>query len=387
MDKFCRIIVALFIVSFIGIHVHVLADSTPAFENEVKRINQITDKMRLQTMLKSAYDRHDKNVLQMRLLLLESEIVAHYGDLQFTYSFRQVKDKTYTMGGWQTCVLYVEHISVKIIDVTEEIVQQFRFSGRPGGSQETFSTFNGMCSSKTNEAFVNVAQIRNDLLKKVPTPTPAPTPVPRDYETRTIKGNTVVIDSDNGLMWQQAGSPTTTNWQEAQEYLNHLNHEQFAGYADWRFPTIEELKCLLESIPKNGSLSIDPIFDPRQAYCWATDNDVNSPNLWYLSFLTRTATTTHEGYAVYVRTVRSMHNESGATDDETQAQSSATPQGNSVTIKFESVQMFSQPAFKGTFLEELIAGTKLEIIDETPNWYHVKTPGGNVGWVAKQWVE
>jgi hypothetical protein len=62
-------------------------------------------------------------------------------------------------------------------------------------------------------------------------------------------------------------------------------------------------------------------------------------------------------------------------------------QGSVVSVKLESVRMFSQPEFKVTLLEEVRYGTKLGIIDETQYWYKVKTLEGKIGWVAKDWVE
>lgn len=302
MKKIWGFTMVLLAASCIGMHVHVLADSTP-YENEVKRINQITDTMRLQTMLKSTYDRYDKDVLQIRLLLLEPEIVAYYGDLQFTYSFSKVKDKTYTMGGWQPCTLYVEHISVKIIDATEKIVQQFRFSGLPGGSQETFETFNGMCSSKTNEATVNVDEIREYLYRPLPPP-PPPSPIDSNYEVQILHDKYVVIDHRNRLMWQQAGSPTMMIWKDTKDYIASLNQEQFAGYSNWRLPTIEELQSLLKSIENDQGLYLDPVFGSMQKYCWAIDKD--SSNAWRVNFLINNTTSTQTESTFYVRAVRSL---------------------------------------------------------------------------------
>jgi hypothetical protein len=71
--------------------------------------------------------------------------------------------------------------------------------------------------------------------------------------TRSADGLTVT-DNVTGLMWQQ--SPDTNGdgvinlsdkmtWDEAQRHPAVLNAKKFAGYADWRLPTIKEMYSLI----------------------------------------------------------------------------------------------------------------------------------------------
>jgi hypothetical protein len=50
----------------------------------------------------------------------------------------------------------------------------------------------------------------------------------------------VVVDTLTGLMWQQSGSKKVKSYKEAKEYIKKLNKKQFAGYNNWRLPTLEE---------------------------------------------------------------------------------------------------------------------------------------------------
>ena len=57
-----------------------------------------------------------------------------------------------------------------------------------------------------------------------------------------------LTDTQTGLMWQKADSyhdlKKGLNWYDALEYVLKKNSEKFAGYDDWRLPTMAELKTL-----------------------------------------------------------------------------------------------------------------------------------------------
>ena len=55
-------------------------------------------------------------------------------------------------------------------------------------------------------------------------------------------GNGTVTDSNTGLMWQKAPASERYDWTEAMSYAENLT---FAGYNDWRLPTIKELYSLI----------------------------------------------------------------------------------------------------------------------------------------------
>jgi hypothetical protein len=77
-----------------------------------------------------------------------------------------------------------------------------------------------------------------------------------------------ITDRATGLMWQKSGSSSSTDNGSAKEYVNELN--RFAGYADWRMPTIEELASLLTRKRANG-VYLNPVFSNRQVTCWTVD--------------------------------------------------------------------------------------------------------------------
>ncbi len=84
-------------------------------------------------------------------------------------------------------------------------------------------------------------------------------------------GNGTVTDFATGLMWQKSGSLTYVAYDKIKEYTEETNREMFAGFADWRLPTVDELMSLLEPAKSSTDLYIDPMFDKTQSWCWTSD--------------------------------------------------------------------------------------------------------------------
>ncbi|MCP4284259.1 MAG: DUF1566 domain-containing protein [Gammaproteobacteria bacterium] len=113
---------------------------------------------------------------------------------------------------------------------------------------------------------------------------------PKRYVDNDFKDRgEVVVDHATGLMWQKSGSKAGLTYEEARQYVEELNHENFAGYDDWRLPTIPELMSLLESKEQSNELYIDPIFDVTQIWVWSADErpvkgEGSSGSAWLVYF-------------------------------------------------------------------------------------------------------
>ena len=93
----------------------------------------------------------------------------------------------------------------------------------------------------------------------------------------------VVYDSNTGLRWQQSGSKEHMPPVAAKEYINKLNRDKYAGYSDWRLPTLEEAMSLMEPTHMNGDLYIDPKFDKSQRWIWTSD-PYSASSAWVVNF-------------------------------------------------------------------------------------------------------
>ena len=73
-----------------------------------------------------------------------------------------------------------------------------------------------------------------------------------DYNPKTIRRRKVVVDNATGLMWHKGGSGRHLTWADAKEWIKKRNKNGYAGYHDWRLPTVDEAVSLLESSKRNG---------------------------------------------------------------------------------------------------------------------------------------
>jgi hypothetical protein len=113
--------------------------------------------------------------------------------------------------------------------------------------------------------------------------------IDHDYEENIIEDDKVVIDHATGLMWHQSGSFKNISWKRAKRWVIKLNENGYAGFTDWRLPTLEETVSLLEPSAKNGNQFIDPAFDQTQSSVWTCDSNISNSSLsldraWSVNF-------------------------------------------------------------------------------------------------------
>ncbi len=118
-----------------------------------------------------------------------------------------------------------------------------------------------------------------------------------------VQGN-VVFDKATGLMWQQSVSEYSMSFLSAQKYVQQLNNSKFAGYDDWRLPSIEESMTLLEPQKPDGAIYfVDPIFDKESVF-WSATKKLES--VWVVYFNQGEVKWLSYDSKTYVRAVRTM---------------------------------------------------------------------------------
>lgn len=91
------------------------------------------------------------------------------------------------------------------------------------------------------------------------------------YVLKNFNGDNVVVDHVTGLMWYPSGSDRNITYAEIEGWLADLNANAYAGFSDWRLPSLEEAASLIEGSEKNGYLQIDPLFSEKQHVIWTGD--------------------------------------------------------------------------------------------------------------------
>ena len=74
-----------------------------------------------------------------------------------------------------------------------------------------------------------------------------------------------VTDERTGLTWQRAGLDIASN-RTMQRNIEKLNSEGFAGFHDWRLPTMEEALSLMEPEMNSKGLYLNPCFSREQPF-------------------------------------------------------------------------------------------------------------------------
>jgi hypothetical protein len=120
-------------------------------------------------------------------------------------------------------------------------------------------------------------------------------------ENFIIHDNGTVSDTKTGLMWQQQEAGKRFTWNDAMQYARTSN---FAGYSDWRLPTIEELKSLIDEKykPTINQFAFPNTFD---IFFWSSSYDTNrNYSVWCIYFYDGRLTSETTGNYCHVRLVR-----------------------------------------------------------------------------------
>lgn len=94
--------------------------------------------------------------------------------------------------------------------------------------------------------------------------------------------NGTLTDEMTGIMWQQETTLKVMTWDQAVDYCKGLN---LGGYTDWRLPTIEELKSVVDYTRFDPAINV--IYFPNiisNPYWSSTTNAYYMKHVWCVHF-------------------------------------------------------------------------------------------------------
>ncbi|NTV12540.1 MAG: DUF1566 domain-containing protein [Desulfobulbaceae bacterium] len=92
-----------------------------------------------------------------------------------------------------------------------------------------------------------------------------------------------VVDERTGLMWQRGGLDLCSS-SSMKSRIEKLRTEGFAGYHDWRLPTVAEAMSLLETTPNVKGLYLPLCFSKEQPFIFVADRR-KPTGYWFVDYV------------------------------------------------------------------------------------------------------
>jgi len=89
-------------------------------------------------------------------------------------------------------------------------------------------------------------------------------------------GDGTITDTTTGLMWSSTDSGVGMDWEDALEWVQQKNKENYLGYSNWRLPNAKELQSIVDytrSPDTSNSAAINPIFEVSEITNEAGEKD------------------------------------------------------------------------------------------------------------------
>ena len=126
--------------------------------------------------------------------------------------------------------------------------------------------------------------------------------VDHDYEAEAVANGIIVHDRGTGLVWQRGGSENGLTLSETEAYVDRLNLDRYAGFRDWRIPTLEEAMSLMQPEAQDG-YHLSPAFRRDVAIMWSADRTEDGRG-WAVYFADGIASAERATFHAGVRAVR-----------------------------------------------------------------------------------
>ena len=139
------------------------------------------------------------------------------------------------------------------------------------------------CSAGSEEVEIDIAGVKGSACAALgPVWGHRPDKPQGVFTVKEVGGENVVEDSQTKLIWQQTSSPQTKNWADAKGYCNAL---VYAGFKDWRLPSMHELESLVDySIQYPGPMIDGKAFPGTKNLSWSASPGSESSSASAVNF-------------------------------------------------------------------------------------------------------
>ena len=93
----------------------------------------------------------------------------------------------------------------------------------------------------------------------------------------------IVVDEKTGLMWQ-CGGLDLCSIRNMKRAIEQLHNNGFAGYYDWRMPTVEEAMSLMETVPNEKGGYLHPCFSKEQPFVFVAARR-KPTGYWFVDYM------------------------------------------------------------------------------------------------------
>ncbi len=116
-----------------------------------------------------------------------------------------------------------------------------------------------------------------------------------EEQNKTLENNVLAWkDLDTGLIWEVNKKKSYFKFTSAKDIIKKLNSQEYAGFKDWRLPTIDELKSLISDNPFHKSYIKKPLNSEMNNLYWISTS--NSNNISMMNFKTKREENVKSGY-------------------------------------------------------------------------------------------
>jgi hypothetical protein len=183
-------------------------------------------------------------------------------------------------------------------------------------AREAIADYKAVVSSSENSN-----DEENDELRKEIEQLKQETPIKTELLTGQEIGKFIVEDGlatdiETGLTWLRfsygqnlegdtvTGTAIEVNGHDVMKIPLEFNQKGYSGYNDWRVPSIEELKTLMNE--KKADLDTRIFYKSGKCECFwsSTLFDINKECLWYVYFGEHNGDISHKQHFCYIRLVR-----------------------------------------------------------------------------------